>query len=140
MCDFCLMSVLYSGMAHFVLTCFPLAFSTYGLVHYRHSINICCCYQGVECSEWERGRKGYWEKENKLHKNGVCGLVCIYCLGKIMQLDVKKVWGEGSDRDFFVSYHPAVEHVTAFLHCCFLFFSVIFHFCVLILGNLHSWI
>ena len=102
-----------------------LVFCTHGLVYDRHSINN-CFYYGVECSEWER-RKGDWEKEGKLHKNGVCGLVCIYCSGKIMQLNANKDWGEGGGRDILVSYLPAVGHLTAFFHCCCLFFSEIFH-------------
>lgn len=33
-----------------------------------------------------------------------------------MQLDASKDWGEGGGGGIFVSYHLAVEHVTAFLH------------------------
>lgn len=47
----------------------------HGFIHYRHIIGI-CCYQGEECNEWRR-RKG--DCERKLHINGVCGLVDIYC-------------------------------------------------------------
>lgn len=100
-----------------------LAFRTRGLVYDRHSINI-CFYNGGACSEWER-RKGDWEKEGKLH-NGVCDLVCIYCSGKIMQLNASKDWDEGGGRDLLVSYHLALGHLTAFLHCFCLFFSVSF--------------
>lgn len=69
-----------------------------------------------------------WEKEGNLHKNGVCGLVCSYSSGKIMQLNASKDWGEGGGRDILVSYLPVVGQLTGFLHCCCLFFSEIFHF------------
>lgn len=65
---------------------FYLACSTHGLAHYKHSVNICCCYQEEECSELERVKKGRL-RESKVHKNRVCWLVWMYCLEKIMQLD-----------------------------------------------------
>lgn len=53
-------------------------------------------------NEKERNKRTLRErKKGKLHEKGACGLVSIYYLYKIMQLDASKDWGEGNGRDFF---------------------------------------
>lgn len=56
-------------------------------------------------------KKKRLRERKKIHKSGVCGLICVYCVGKIRQLEVlAKIGVREVVGTLFVSYNLAAEH------------------------------